>query len=100
MTERDDKFNTRNVQGWKNFKGRTKPCYSGEFISGEREEDDVNAIGGDSDPASYQEETQVLRSNITITHSPEKTPTLTLGIQPEKDNVQFGSKIIKLELNS
>ena len=53
MTERDDKFNTRNVQGWKNFKGRTKPCYSGEFISGEREEDDVNAIGGDSDPASY-----------------------------------------------
>lgn len=100
MTEKDDKFNTRNVQGWKNFKGRTKPCYSGEFISGKREEDDVNVVGGDSDATSYQEETQVLRSNITITHSPQITPTLTLGIEPEKDNIQFCSKIIKLELNS
>ena len=65
------------AQKWKSFKGRNKPCNSSEFISGEREEeDDVYAVGGGSDAASYQEETQALSSDVTITHSPKTTPPL------------------------
>ena len=37
-------------------KAEPKPCYSTEFTSGEKEEeDDIYTIGGDSDPRSFQE---------------------------------------------
>ena len=54
IAERDGKIITKDAEKWKNFKSRTKSCYSSEFISGEREEDDVYVTGGDSDAALYQ----------------------------------------------
>ena len=73
--ERYGKNITRDAQKQKNFKGRTKPCYSSKFISGEmEEEDDICAIGGDSSGALYQVETQTLSSDAKITHFSETTP--------------------------
>ena len=82
-------------------KAEPKPCYSTEFTSGEKEEeDDIYTIGGDSDPRSFQEKKQALSSNVTITHSPETIPPPDLRCSTRKDEVQLGTKIINLELNS
>ena len=66
---------TRDTQKWKLSKTEPKTCYSSEFTSGEREEeDDMYAIGGDSDAASSREEPKASRSDVTLTISNEMTP--------------------------
>ena len=66
---------TRDTQKWKLSKTEPKTCYSSEFTSGEREEeDDMYAIGGDSDAASSWEEPKASRSDVTLTISNEMTP--------------------------